>query len=927
VLVALGSVAAAREALEALLALGLAAPLGAALEAAELAAALEAGRVRKGERLPPRLELVPGKKAPAAPAAPAASASAPPAANGAAKSAAAVPAAARPAAMATDAAPAAGATAPTTAVDPMHRLLALSDANAAVGVAVGLINGGALAEAAALLDLVLDRHAANAGALAARGTARALAGELPAAVEDFSAAIAAEPRHADFWKRRGQARAALGDDAGALADLDTAAARAPDAAGAADARGDAARLRQRGRDYRRAEADARAALAARPDSPELLALLAACQVSQGDLEEGAAAYARVAAAQPDDADAALAAGMALKELCRVAPAEAELRRAAALGAGGAAEPAARKLLGQLRAGVGDPAGAAEEFTAALAAARDPAQRLELLLLRGGAHHAAGALAAAVADYQAALEAQAPGLSPEGVVHVCLAFYQKELALWARARLDAPAAQLCLDADFSPEFKELWCKKGPPSGAFVEAYHAAMQPQRPDWAAPRPRPPPPRAALDPLLAAADALGALVQYRHRGFLPNARQRRAAGLAALELAQLLRAAAAARAAGAPLRAAAAGASAAARGASGVGGGGRGAPGASHPLGWRDAMDVVVRWRQLVEPCDQVLWVDLLTEREFAAGFGSHTPMFTGQTKCVRYYSRFDRALALAKRLLLAEGRGFDAESRPVPVEGAAARAAVAAATTAAELWAALGRDAWVVVPVSSAAAPGSALLEGTRLTVVKLDKRGGGADGEGAGARLGAAAGTEAAAAGGGAEPPQPDAFEFSIRTPVTPARWAAYDAELAVHFDALLTALAPADGGGASAAADAPVADAAAAGAAALRFAYYWYNFMPLARGSALCGLAALLGALLAAGTPVRAPMPAGFQADWEAILESDPDAFAAAIGAWACPPELGGAPTAAPRPCAPPGALPGVAATLDTLRARVEALNGPGAPPV
>ncbi len=30
---------------------------------------------------------------------------------------------------------------------------------------------------------------------------------------------------------------------------------------------------------------------------------------------------------------------------------------------------------------------------------------------------------------------------------------------------------------------------------------------------------------------------------------------------------------------------------------------------------------------PIMQVIWVDLLTEREFNAGFGSHTPMFTGQ------------------------------------------------------------------------------------------------------------------------------------------------------------------------------------------------------------------------------------------------------------------------------------------------------------
>lgn len=27
------------------------------------------------------------------------------------------------------------------------------------------------------------------------------------------------------------------------------------------------------------------------------------------------------------------------------------------------------------------------------------------------------------------------------------------------------------------------------------------------------------------------------------------------------------------------------------------------------------------------QVIWVDLLTEKEFSAGFGSHTPMYTGQ------------------------------------------------------------------------------------------------------------------------------------------------------------------------------------------------------------------------------------------------------------------------------------------------------------
>ena len=62
----------------------------------------------------------------------------------------------------------------------------------------------------------------------------------------------------------------------------------------------------------------------------------------------------------------------------------------------------------------------------------------------------------------------------------------------------------------------------------------------------------------------------------------------------------------------------------------------------------------------CEQVVWVDLLTRAEFEAGFGSHTPMFTGQTKCVRYHMNFDRALAALKEVLLEEGHAYDANNR---------------------------------------------------------------------------------------------------------------------------------------------------------------------------------------------------------------------------------------------------------------------------
>ncbi len=76
---------------------------------------------------------------------------------------------------------------------------------------------------------------------------------------------------------------------------------------------------------------------------------------------------------------------------------------------------------------------------------------------------------------------------------------------------------------------------------------------------------------------------------------------------------------------------------------------------------MDVAVRWRQLSEPNDQVVWVDLLTREEFERGFGSHTPMFSGQTKCMRYYMNFERALELHKRCLLEHGCAYDSKDVP--------------------------------------------------------------------------------------------------------------------------------------------------------------------------------------------------------------------------------------------------------------------------
>ena len=43
-------------------------------------------------------------------------------------------------------------------------------------------------------------------------------------------------------------------------------------------------------------------------------------------------------------------------------------------------------------------------------------------------------------------------------------------------------------------------------------------------------------------------------------------------------------------------------------------------------------------------------------------------------------------------------------------------------------------------------------------------------------------------------------------------------------------------------------------AILQYAYYWYNFMPLARGSAMVGYTTILSLFLAAGMPISAAIP-------------------------------------------------------------------------
>ncbi|PNH05026.1 Tetratricopeptide repeat protein 13 [Tetrabaena socialis] len=602
--------------------------------------------------------------------------------------------------------------------------------------------------------------------------------------------------------------------------------------------------------------------------------LAVTQINAGNIAEAEAILDGVIASSPRELGARVARGTALKEEGRTKEAERVLLRALTLDPPDQPSVHVLRVLAQMKQQKGEHAAAIKLLDRALPLAeakdeqaatealgkRGPYQAsvlqrvrvIEVLYLRAICHHALGATREAIRDYDECLghipsRGGLANATEEARQFQFLSFYQKDIALYFYHALDRRAQDFCPDSELPAVFKELWCKKGPPSAELISHY----PPQPPLPLSPPPLPPPPDAErLRPLTVLADQLGVLLQNNHQGFLPNLRQQRAAGFAAIELGQAVREVVAARRAGRQTWVRSEGSS------------GQAGSAGRHLFGWRDAMDIVVKWRQLSEPNDQVVWVDLLTRREFEQGFGSHTPMFSGQTKCVRYYMNFGRALGLQREVLLREGHAFDASNRTIPVGSDAQREAIRAARTAEDMYQVILQDSWVVVPIHSVARE-ERTMEGTRLTLVRV--------------------------------PNQPDAYEFSIRTPVTPPRWKDFDAELEAAFEGILQAFAD--------------EDMPALAQRILTYCYYWYNFMPLARGTAAV--------------------------DWEAILAQHPHQFAQSLGPWLFPPAARGGAADADANGSAPGAgsaskpltfpamesLPPLAEVLATIRHRFIALNG------
>ncbi|KAF7828654.1 suppressor of RPS4-RLD 1-like isoform X1 [Senna tora] len=710
------------------------------------------------------------------------------------------------------------------------------------------VNEGKYAHAISIFDQILKEDPAYPEALIGRGTAHAFQRELDAAIADFTKAIQYNQAAGEAWKRRGQARAALGEFVEAIEDLTKALEFEPNSADILHERGI---VNFKFKEFDAAVEDLSACVKLDKDNKSAYTYLGLALSSIGEYKRAEEAHLKSLQLDANFLEAWAHLTQFYQDLAKPAKALECLDQALQIDVRFAK---AYHLRGLLFHALGEHRKAIKDLTTGLSI---DGANIECLYLRGSCYHAIGQYKEAVKDYDAALELELDSM--EKFVLQCLAFYQKEIALYTASKINREFCWFDIDGDIDPLFKEYWCKRLHPKNVCEKVFR---QPplresfkkgklRKQDFAITKQK-----AAL---IQAADSIGKKIQYDCAGFLPNRRQHRMAGFAVIEIAQKVSKAWRSEWKYSNKSNSKNGKKGRRRERINMPSQNRGGAGcstsssletssygimddrsSSRSMLWQDVYSLAVKWRQISEPCDPVVWVNKLSE-EFNSGFGSHTPMVLGQAKVVRYFPNYERTLNVAKIVMKERSFVYSKTDDIINLSEDGKLEDIMDAKSCSDLYKVVGQDFWLATWCNSTAFEGKQ-LEGTRITLVKMGDHG----------------------------------FDFAIRTPCTPARWEDFNAEMAQAWEALCNACCGENYGSFDFDVLENVRDAI------LRMTYYWYNFMPLSRGSAAVGFVVMLGLFLAANMEFTGNIPQGLQVDWEAILNLDPNSFVDSVKSWLYP---------------------------------------------
>uniref|UniRef100_A0A287D180 Tetratricopeptide repeat domain 13 n=1 Tax=Ictidomys tridecemlineatus TaxID=43179 RepID=A0A287D180_ICTTR len=307
-----------------------------------------------------------------------------------------------------------------------------------------------------------------------------------------------------------------------------------------------------------------------------------------------------------------------------------------------------------------------------------------------------------------------------------------------------------------------------------------------------------------------------------------------------------------------------------------------------WRDMFDIAVRWRRVADPDQPVLWLDQMPARSLSRGFNNHINLIRGQVINMRYLEYFEKILHFIKdRILVYHGANNPKGLLEV-------REALEKVHKVEDLLPIMKqfntktKDGFTVNTKVPSLRDQGKEHDGFTITVTG-DKVGN---------------------------------ILFSVETQTTEERTQLYHAEI----DALYKDLTAR---GKVLILSSEFGEADAVCNLILSLVYYFYNLMPLSRGSSVIAYSVIVGALMASGKEVAGKIPKGKVrechwgpagwgldlVDFEAMTAPGSEAFSRIAKSWMNLKSISPSYKA----------LPSVSETFPTLRSMIEVLNTDSSP--
>ncbi|XP_036731615.2 tetratricopeptide repeat protein 13 isoform X4 [Manis pentadactyla] len=287
-----------------------------------------------------------------------------------------------------------------------------------------------------------------------------------------------------------------------------------------------------------------------------------------------------------------------------------------------------------------------------------------------------------------------------------------------------------------------------------------------------------------------------------------------------------------------------------------------------WRDMFDIAVKWRRVADPDQPVLWLDQMPARSLSRGFNNHINLIRGQVINMRYLEYFEKILHFIKDRILVY-HGANNPKGLLEVREALEKVHKVEDLLPIMKFNTKTKDGFTVnTKVPSLKDPGKE-YDGFTITITG-DKVGN---------------------------------ILFSVETQTTEERTQLYHAEI----DALYKDLTAK---GKVLILSSEFGEADAVCNLILSLVYYFYNLMPLSRGSSVIAYSVIVGAVMASGKEVAGKIPKGKLVDFEAMTAPGSEAFSKIAKSWM---DL--------KSISPSyKTLPSVSETFPTLRSMIEVLN-------